>query len=166
MASLGERVAHALKTRKKRPADLDKYLAERFAKKGSGTGYTHRLLRRDQQPGPDVLAAIADFLEVSLDWLAKGQGGMDRKASETATFDSLPGWAESATIEAQRGRVQGYAIRAAGLSPAFVRPTAVTPDFVFRAAMFWLAEAPEAERNAAMVAEGRRLKAEEDQGRH
>lgn len=163
MASLAERLGHALKTRKKKPAELDRYLAERFTKKGSGAGYTHRVLHRDQQPGHEVMSAMADFLDVSLDWLARGQGGMDREASAAAaTYDSLTGWAEAAAIEVERGRIQGYAIRAAGRSPAFVRPAVVTPDFVFRAAMFWLQEAPEDDRRAAMDAEAKRIKAEED----
>ena len=163
MAPFSERVAHALVTRKKKPTDLDRYLAERFQKKGSGTGYTHRLLKRDQKPSPEVLTAIADFLDVSLVWLAQGQGPMGREEHQpTATYDSLTGWAEAAAAEVERGRVQAYAIRAAGRSPTFVRPAAVTPDFVFRAAMFWLSEAPEDDRRAALEAEARRIKAEED----
>jgi len=163
MASLADRLGHALKTRKKKPAHLDAYLAKRFDKRGTGTGYTHRVLKKGQLPSPEVLAAMADYLDISFDWLTRGQGSMDREAGAAApTYDSLTGWAEAAAIETEKGRVQAYAIRAAGRSPAFVTPDMVTPDFVFRAASFWLAEAPEEVRKAALDAEAKRLKAEED----
>jgi hypothetical protein len=166
MASLGERLAHALKTRGKKPAHLDRYLAERFGKQGTGTGYTHRVLKKNQRPNSDIASAIADFLEISEKWLLSGQGGMDPGAGATPTYDSLTGWAESAAEEQRRGRVQAYAIRAAGRSPAFVRPVQITADFVFRAAMFWLENAPEPDREAAIAAEAARLKAAEDTAGH
>jgi hypothetical protein len=163
MARLGERVGVALKARGKKDADLDLYLAGRLKKMGKGTGYTHRVIKRGQQPGADHLEAIADFLDVSLEWLVRGQGGMDRQAGTTATYDSLTGWSEAAATEETRGRVAAYVIRAAGRSPIFVSPREMSPDFVFRAAMFWLAEAPDTQRRAAMDAEMRRAEAEEDQ---
>lgn len=162
MASLGERVEHALKTRGKKAAHLDKYLAVRFGKKGDGAGYVHRILKKGLQPGPDELAAIADFLGISLEWLVRGQGGMDREGTPTATYDSLEGWADAAAEEAEAGRVQPYAIRAAGRSPAMVRPVRVDAEFVFKCAMFWLGAAPEEERRGAAEAEARRIKADED----
>jgi hypothetical protein len=166
VATLADRIENALAARGKKAADLDRYLAERFGKKGTGktagTGYMHRVLKRGQEPSGTVLAAIADFLDISLEWLVRGQGPMDRGEVGARTFDSLPGWAQASVVEIERGRVQAYAIRAAGRAPAFVEPDAVTPDFVFRQAMHWLAEAPEAVRIAAMEAEAKRLKAEED----
>jgi hypothetical protein len=169
MADLAERLAHALKVRGRKATHIDAYLAERFQKKGAGekgagTGYVHRVLKKGQQPGPDELAAICDFLEIRIDWLVRGTGPMDRGRGpeDVATYDSIAGWAAAADQELQRGRVVQYAIRAAGRSPISVRPEVITPDFVFRAAMFWLESAPESERMAAMKTEAQRLQAEED----
>lgn len=169
VATLAERLDHALRARERSPADLDRYLAERFQKKGvgsrvtAGTGYAHRVLHRDQEPKVRHLEAICDFLGISMDWLVRGQGPMDREAGGARTYESLPGWAAAAAVELERARVQGYAIRAAGRSPVFVEPEAVTPDFVFRKASDWLAEAPEKTRVAAMEQEAKRIKAAEDE---
>jgi hypothetical protein len=167
MGSLGDRLAHALKTRGKKPADLDHYLADRFGKEGGGSGYAHRVLKRGLQPGPDHLAAIADFLDVSLEWLIRGGPiGMGRKAHEAPpTYDSLTGWAEASTTEAARQRVPPYVIRAAGRSPILVPPSEVTADLVFRVAVFWLHDASDEVRSAALEVEARRIKAESDEQR-
>jgi hypothetical protein len=162
MATFAERVAHALKTRGMRARGLELMLNRRFGKRDTTAGYVHRILKKNLQPPPEVVAAIAEDLKVSERWLLSGKGSMDRDLSETPTYDSLAGWAEAAEVETARGRVQGYAIRAAGRSPAFVQPEQITPDFVFRAAMFWLEAAPEAQRTAAMDAEARRIKDAED----
>lgn len=166
MATLGERVAHALRHRGVKPTALDQFLAERFGKKGKGHGYSHRILHRGQQPAADVCAAIAEFLGITERWLLTGEGPMERGAHDVPTYDSLTGWAAAAEAEAKAGRVVPYAIRAAGRSPAFVRPETVTPDFVFRCAMFWLEHSPEPDREAAMKAEVQRLKSEDARKAH
>ncbi len=166
MATLAERVEHALLTRGMKARDLDLALAARLGKKPtSASGYVHRVLKRGQQPGADVLAAMAEILSVSERWLLAGLGSMDRDGRETPTYDSLPGWAESAEAEIEKGRAHPYAIHAAGRSPAAVHPVKVTPDFVYQAAVFWLSYAPDEERAAAMKVEAQRIKAAEDKRR-
>ncbi len=162
MSTFAERLTHALKARNMQPVELDRALARRFQKKGSGAGYTHRLLHRDQSPRRESLEAIAEILGVADPWLLRGEGPMDRTLAQAIpTYDSLPGWVEASSGEASRGRVPEYAIRAAGRSPAFVRPAQVTADFVFQAASFWLQHAPEDDRLAAMRAEALRVKGTE-----
>ena len=167
MATLAERLAHAMASRDMNARAVDLAIAKKLGKKAtSASGYVHRVLNRGQQPGADTLAALAEILQVSVQWLLTGEGSMDRDATAAPeTYDSLPGWAEAAVAELARGRTHGYAVRAAGRSPAFVRPTVITPDFVFEAATFWLRNAPEEEREQAMAAEAARIKKEEDKRR-
>jgi hypothetical protein len=122
----------------------------------------YRVLKKGVMPAADVVADLAEILDVSERWLLTGVGAMDRDAGGPETYDSLPGWAEAAKVETSRGRTQPYAIRAAGRSPVFVRPETVTADFVLQCAQFWLAHAQEEDRQAAMKAEAQRIKAKED----
>lgn len=167
MATFGERVDHALVARGHLPADLDKFLAARFHKKGSGTGYTHRVIEKNQKPGAPVVAAICEYLEISERWLLTGQGDMNIGAGVVPVHRGLEhevGVLDLAVDDHgahHRRRVADCADRIRlnttaldlGLGP--LRPAG-------EAVVGGLSAAPDAEREAVAKAEAERLKAEED----
>ena len=75
LSTLALRIVHALYQRNMNARALDLELAKRLGKKpSSASGYTHRVLKRGQQPGADTLAAMAEILQVDVGWLLTGRG--------------------------------------------------------------------------------------------
>lgn len=98
--------------------------------------------------GVFLAAGVARALGVPLEELLTGQ-----KVGSVPRYRDLPGWDVAAAEAYGRKRAPGFAIEAAGASPAAVQPDVVTTEFVERCAFFWYENAPLEERAAAEAAE-------------
>jgi transcriptional regulator with XRE-family HTH domain len=134
---------------------------------GRSKGYLSRTLSEARDPRLSSVVAFAEALKVRVEWLATGKGAVDPEGGGTGeTMGMLEGWAEAAAEAAKHPRWKslGYAIAAAAERPVFVRPPAVTVEFVLAVARFWLDHAAQTDIEAAEVAEAERRTARSRDG--
>jgi hypothetical protein len=130
---------------------------------GVGT-IVHRLRKNPNASiDPDTLVKLAKGAEVSLQWLATGEGSPhDTLASESTNpqYRNLPGWAEAMAVFRKRG-VPDNIIQKAGIGRDHA-PQAVTMEFAAAVIQTTTAAMPlEEEIAAASTAIERSIKADE-----